>query len=124
LFISAAEYGQRGACLWREGDQRDCNEEWESMVPHPSFERFMKLYHFKEFRHFYLLFMLQKHYKEKMTLGGSLERLWKNLTRIEQKSFAFLNGLPLMNPCLEASDIKKWKSTEYIFYCQETGAIR
>jgi hypothetical protein len=52
LFISAAEYGQRGACPWREGDQRDSDEEWESMVPHPSFQRFMKLYHFQEFRHY------------------------------------------------------------------------
>jgi hypothetical protein len=54
LLIAAAEYGQRGASLWKEGDQKDSHEkeEWESMVPHPSFEKFMKLYRFKEFRHF------------------------------------------------------------------------
>ena len=40
--------------LWKEGDRKDSHEkeEWESMVPHPSFEIFMKLYHFKEFCHF------------------------------------------------------------------------
>jgi hypothetical protein len=54
LLIAAAEYGQRGASLWMEGDQKDSHEkeEWQYMVPHPSFERFMKLYHFKEFPQF------------------------------------------------------------------------
>jgi len=54
LLIAAAEYGQRGSSLWKEGDQKDGHEKvgWVSMVPHPSFENFMKLYRFKEFRHF------------------------------------------------------------------------
>jgi hypothetical protein len=54
LLIAAAEYGQRGASLWKEGNQKDIHEkeEWESMVPHPSFERFMRLYHLKDCRHF------------------------------------------------------------------------
>jgi len=53
LLIAAAEYGQWGASLWKEGDQKDSHEkeERQSMVPHPSFES----YHFKEFRHFLTL---------------------------------------------------------------------
>jgi hypothetical protein len=49
LLIAAAEYGQRGASLWKEGVQKDSHEmeEWQSMVPHYSFERFMELYHFR-----------------------------------------------------------------------------
>jgi hypothetical protein len=36
LLIAAAEYGQWGAFLWKEGDQTDSNEkeEWQSMVPY------------------------------------------------------------------------------------------
>jgi hypothetical protein len=54
LLIAAAEYGQRGASLGKDGDQKESHEkeEWQSMVPRPSFDRFVKLYRFKEFRHF------------------------------------------------------------------------
>ncbi len=59
--------------MWKEGNKKGSHakEEWESMVPHPSFEKFMRLYRFKEFR----LLMLQKHYGKQMIHGGSLGRL-------------------------------------------------
>jgi hypothetical protein len=62
LLIAAAEYGQKEASLWKEGVQKDSHEkeEWESMVPQPSFERFMRFSRFKEFYHFYILLMLWK----------------------------------------------------------------
>jgi hypothetical protein len=65
LLIAAAEYGQLGASLWKECDKKDSHEkeEWESMVPHPSFEKFTRLYRFKEFQ------------GKQMIHGGSLGRL-------------------------------------------------
>ena len=39
--------------LWREGDQVGQEvEEWQSMVPHPEFDKIIKLYRWKEFRTF------------------------------------------------------------------------
>ena len=53
IFIGAAEFGVQGANLWKEGDKVASElEEWPSMIPHPEFDKVMKLYRWKEFRHF------------------------------------------------------------------------
>jgi len=53
IFIGAAEFGVQGANLWKEGDKVGSElEEWPSMIPHPEFDKVMKLYRWKEFRHF------------------------------------------------------------------------
>jgi hypothetical protein len=53
IFIGAAEYGVQGINLWKEGDKIGGDvEEWPSMIPHPEFDKVMKLYRWKEFRHF------------------------------------------------------------------------
>jgi hypothetical protein len=53
VFIGAAEFGIQGMNLWREGDQVGQEvEEWQSMVPHPEFDKIIKLYRWKECRAF------------------------------------------------------------------------
>jgi hypothetical protein len=52
VFIGAAEFGIQGINLWREGDKIGEVEEWPSMIPHPEFDKIIKLYRWKEFRHF------------------------------------------------------------------------
>jgi hypothetical protein len=53
IFIGAAEFGVQGINLWKEGDKIGGeDEEWATMIPHPEFDKILKLYRWKEFRHF------------------------------------------------------------------------
>ena len=55
LLIGATEFGQKAKKLWVTCDKKADGEEvedWKSMVPHPNFDQYMHLYHFKEFHHF------------------------------------------------------------------------
>ena len=51
IIIGAACYSQSGAALFTAGKEED--DTWDSISPKARFERYMKLYRFKEFRHFY-----------------------------------------------------------------------
>ena len=51
IIIGATCYSQSGAALFTAGNEED--DTWDSISPKARFERYMKLYRFKEFRHFY-----------------------------------------------------------------------
>ena len=51
LFIGAVVFSVSGARLWDVKSGSKCpDSEWLSLIPHPGYEKYMKLYRFKQFR--------------------------------------------------------------------------
>ena len=101
IFIGAAEFGVQGANLWKEGDKVGSElEEWPSMIPHPEFDEVMKLYRWKEFRHFYLSFINTSISNKKTTRGGNLTVQSRLLIIIVMTKCKSLSGCVLMKQCV------------------------
>ena len=64
LLIAATCYSTSGNKLWNSGSNDDKEDHWDSILECPGFEKYMKLYRFKQFRKFLPLVFENESIKE------------------------------------------------------------
>ena len=103
LLIGAAEYGARGSQLWETMRDSQGGEHWESMVPEANFNTHMKLYRFKDFRHF-----IPFAYKSQ-NLKNNNDPWWEFAEAITE--FNNIRNIRLKMPCWLSIDesMSSWK---------------
>jgi hypothetical protein len=103
LLIGAAEYGARGSQLWDTMRDSQGGEHWDSMVPEANFNTHMKLYRFKDFRHF-----IPFAYKSQ-TLKNNNDPWWEFAEAVTE--FNNIRNIRLKMPCWLSIDelMSSWK---------------
>jgi hypothetical protein len=49
LIVGAPEYGVKGSSLWQNSIGKKNEGDWQSIMPHPNFDRFILEYRFRQF---------------------------------------------------------------------------
>jgi hypothetical protein len=53
LIVGAPEYGVKGSSLWQNSIGKKNEGDWQSIMPHPNFDRFILEYRFRQFWDFF-----------------------------------------------------------------------